>query len=72
MGQPSGSPGGDDTVLVYLFSLQGGELYSFGNNFAGPQDLFESWSMVGPVVKSRLSQSWISGNFIVIDRKSVV
>jgi len=27
---------------------QGGELYSFGNNFAGPRHLFESWSMVGP------------------------
>ena len=48
---PQGAQG-DDTVLVFLFSLQGGELYSFGNSFAGPRDLFESWSMVGPIVKS--------------------
>jgi len=45
-------PRGNDTGLVFLLSLQEGELYSFGNNFAGPRDLFESWSMVGPVVKS--------------------
>ena len=35
-GRPPGHPGGDGTVLV-LFSRDGGELFSFGNDFAGPR-----------------------------------
>ena len=29
---------GNGTVLVFLFSPRGGELFSFGNEFAGPRD----------------------------------
>ena len=31
------NPGGNGTVLVFLFSQRGGELFSFGNDFAGPR-----------------------------------
>ena len=51
-----GEPMGNGTVLHFFLPRGGGELSSFGNDFAEPMGLFEFWSAVhrsGPKVFSR-------------------